>query len=116
MKSNKVADLLLSIVEFVGPLHSWVKNGLWCPQFDLQQAHVDPENSGPGQCAGALDLALDILLQAGDAGLHQAVREQIRGQEFSEDCLDLLSSYQRVGILHKAFTAFQVALLQVRRQ
>lgn len=72
---ESTTDLLLSIVQFVGSLYSWVKDGLRCPHFDLQQAHVDPEHSRASQWIGALDFALDILLQAGKAGFHQAIRE-----------------------------------------
>lgn len=111
-----MADLLLSVVEFVGSLHSRVKDGLWCPHFDLQQAHVDPEHSRMGQLVGALDFALYVLLQAGDTGLYQAIREQIGRKEVSEDSLDLLGSYQRVRVLHQALTALHVALLQAGRQ
>lgn len=113
---KRVTDLLLSVVEFVGPLHSWVKDGLWCPHFNLQQAHVDPEHSRAGHRIGALDFALDVLLQAGDAGLYQAAREQIGRQEVSEDGLYLLGSYQRVRVLYQALTALHVALLQAGRQ
>lgn len=113
----KKTDLLLSIVVFVGPLHSWVKDGLWCPHFDLQQTHVDPEHSRMGQLVGAtLDFALDVLLQAGDAGLHEAIGEQIVRKEVSEDSLDFLGSYQRVRVLHQALTALHVALLQAGGQ
>lgn len=117
MKTKKtVANLLLGITEFVGSLHSWIEDGLWHPHFDLQQAHVDPEHSRAGQLVGVLYFALDILLHAGDTGLYYAIGEQVWRQEVPEDGLDLLSSYQRVGILHQVLAALHITFLKAGRQ
>lgn len=111
------SDLLLGVVEFVGPLHCWVKDGLWSPHLDLHQAHVDPEHSGLDQLVGAaMHPTLYELLEAGDARLQQAVGQQAGRQEVPEDSLDLLGSDDRVGVLHQALAALHVALLQARGQ
>lgn len=117
MKTERtVANLLLDITEFVGSLHSWIEDGLWHPDFDLQQAHVDPEHSRTYQLVGALYFALDILLHAGDTGLYYPIGEQVWRQEVPEHGLDLLSSYQRVRILHQVLTALHITFLKAGRQ
>ena len=108
---NISADLLLSINEFVRSLDSRVEDRLGCPHFDLQQAQVDPEDSRASQLLRALDLVSDILLQARHADFHQSFRKDAGRQELSQDGLDLLGCYERVGILHKTLTTFHVAFL-----
>lgn len=108
---NTTADLLLGINEFVGSLHCRVKDGQWCPHFDLQQAHVDPEHPRPGQLLRALDFVLNILFYACNADFYQFFWKDVGGHKFFQDGLDLLGCYQRVRILHKTLTTFHVAFL-----
>lgn len=112
---SQKTDLLLSIVEFVCSLHSWVEDGLRGPQLDLYQAHVDPEASRTSQRLGVLTFALDVLLQTGTESLHYAVGQQTWSWKVSENHLDLLCSTSRVRVLQQAPAVLQVAPLKDHR-